>query len=360
MLRNYLVPVLGAVGLTAMLYSVRSQATPAFPQREPAIGSPARSPFPRSVSGSGLVEAASENIAVAPALPGRVAEVLVQPGDRVKAGDALFRIEDHEYRAELAVREAALAEARAELARLRALPRPEDLPPAEADVRAAEAEASDARRNHERAATLHASGAISREDLDRRLHAAQAAEARAERARASLERLRAGAWAPELAAAQAAVASAEARSESLRVDLDRLVVRAPISGQVLSSVVRPGQYAAAGAQEKPLMQIGDTEVLRLRVDVDENDAWRVRPEATAIAFLRGNPAISAPVTFLRFEPAVVPKSSLTGAKAERTDTRVLQVIYTVPSAKFPAFVGQLVDVRIEDAPGSDALAEVVQ
>ena len=45
---------------------------------------------------------------------------------------------------------------------------------------------------------------------------------------------------------------------------------------------------------------------------DENDAWRVRPNAEAIGYLRGNNQIRAPLRFVRFEPYVVPKMSLTG------------------------------------------------
>ena len=35
----------------------------------------------------------------------------------------------------------------------------------------------------------------------------------------------------------------------------------------------------------PLLLLGNVEPLHVRVDVDENDAWRVRPEAPAVAFV---------------------------------------------------------------------------
>ena len=93
--------------------------------------------------------------------------------------------------------------------------------------------------------------------------------------------------------------------------------------------------------------MGDLSVLRVRVDVDENDAWRVRPGARARASLRGNSGISAEIDFRQIEPYVVPKQSLTGEATERIDTRVLQVIYTMPAERMPGvFPGQLVDVFI--------------
>src|SRR2546427_8543772 len=89
----------------------------------------------------------------------------------------------------------------------------------------------------------------------------------------------------------------------------------------------------------------------VRVDVDEHEAWRVRPEAKATAAVRGNAERKTPLTFVRFEPFVLPKKSLTGDSTERVDTRVLQVIYRVEDDTLPLFVGQQTDVFI-DAPGN--------
>src|SRR6516225_11269054 len=74
---------------------------------------------------------------------------------------------------------------------------------------------------------------------------------------------------------------------------------------------------------------GSVTPLHVRVDVDEHDAWRVRGGAPAAASPRGNGSIRIPLEFVRFEPYVVPKKSLTGDSTERVDTRVLQIIYRV-------------------------------
>ena len=87
--------------------------------------------------------------------------------------------------------------------------------------------------------------------------------------------------------------------------------------------------------------------LHVRVDVDENDAWRVRTGAPAVGFLRGNKEISTPLNFVRFEPYVVPKKSLTGDTTERVDTRVLQVIFSFTRGDLPIYVGQQMDVFID-------------
>jgi len=77
------------------------------------------------------------------------------------------------------------------------------------------------------------------------------------------------------------------------------------------------------------MILGSVTPLHVRVDVDEHDAWRVRGGALAAASPRGNGSIRIPLEFVRFEPYVIPKKSLTGDSTERVDTRVLQVIYRV-------------------------------
>lgn len=73
----------------------------------------------------------------------------------------------------------------------------------------------------------------------------------------------------------------------------------------------------------------------------------MRPEAQAYAFVRGNSGLKAELEFVRFEPYVLPKKSLTGDSTERVDTRVLQAIYRLERGKLPVYVGQQMDVFIE-------------
>jgi len=115
--------------------------------------------------------------------------------------------------------------------------------------------------------------------------------------------------------------------------------------------VRAGEYAPSGITATPMVLMGRTRPLHVRVDVDENDAWRVRAGARAAAFLRGNRAIRADLTFVRFEPYVIPKRSLTGDATERVDTRVLQVLFSFDRGDLPIHTGQLMDVFIEAPSG---------
>ena len=132
-----------------------------------------------------------------------------------------------------------------------------------------------------------------------------------------------------------------------RTTIDRMTIRSPLNGEVLQLRARVGEFAPAQIMITPLMVLGTVYPLGVRVDIDENDAWRVESGRPGLATLRGNTTLSFPLTFVRFEPYVVPKRSLTGESTERVDTRVLQVIYSFDRGTLPIYVGQLVDVFIE-------------
>ena len=120
-----------------------------------------------------------------------------------------------------------------------------------------------------------------------------------------------------------------AQVERTQADIDRLTVTAPIAGEILQCKVRPGEYAQSGPLPQPLILMGDTSHLNVRADVDEQDAWRVRAGAAAVASPRGQGSRRYPLRFVRFEPYVIPKKNLTNDATERTDTRVLQVIFAL-------------------------------
>src|SRR5438105_15339914 len=103
----------------------------------------------------------------------------------------------------------------------------------------------------------------------------------------------------------------------VETNIDRLTMRAPIAGVILQNRVRLGQFAQCGPRSERLMIRGSVTPLHVRVDGDEHDAWRVRGGALAAASPRGNGSIRIPLEFVRFEPYVIPKKSLTGDSTER-------------------------------------------
>jgi HlyD family secretion protein len=328
------------------VWSTRPVAEHPAPPTAPAVN-----PYADSLAASGIVESRTENIAMGSETAGVVVEVLVAVGDEVLPGTPLFRLDDRDLRGQLAVSEAAVAEAKSLLVRLEAQPRQEEIPLRVAAVNEAKSmvvrESDALQRTQE---TFARKVSTEQELIDRR-EALATAEARLARAQADLELLQAGAWQYDRDVSRALVTKEEAALERTRIDLDRLVVRALVKGRVLQVNVRPGEFVGTPPNQ-PLVVLGDTERLHVRVDIDEYEIPRFRAGLPATAVPRGDLQRKYPLTFVRVEPFVIPKKSLTGDTTERVDTRVLQVIYEADTdGRPPLFVGQQVEVFI-DAAGS--------
>ncbi|MBV9459661.1 MAG: biotin/lipoyl-binding protein, partial [Bradyrhizobium sp.] len=269
---------LPSVALSLLVLAVLSIArTQPVRKEAPPPSAPATAAFPQQVGAVGIVEAASENISISLPVSGLVTAVYVKAGDHVRKGVPLFSLDDRDLRAELALRQSTLEVSQAKLQKLLASPRPEEVPPAEAHVREAAELAKDAETQLRLMESVSDKRAIREEDLLRRRIAVAAANARLEQAKADLALLKAGAWGPDLDVAKSEVAEAKRQVGRAQADLERLVITAPIDGEILQCKVRLGEYAQSGPLPQPLMLMGDTRHLNVRVDIDEQDASRVGP-----------------------------------------------------------------------------------
>jgi multidrug resistance efflux pump len=192
--------------------------------------------------------------------------------------------------------------------------------------------------------------AISPEEFQERKQSAIQARERYNRAVADYKLLTAGSWDFDKRVAKAAVEHAQAQVDQAQTEIDRLTVKSLVAGEVLQVNVRPGEFVGT-TPGQALIVLGSVKQLHVRVDIDEYDIPRFVPNAPARATLKGQPSKDYfPLKFVRIEPYVVPKKSLTGDNTERVDTRVLQVIYAVETGGKRLFVGQQLDVFIDAAP----------
>ena len=351
-MKAYILPVIASIAILAAVgwtYSVRPKHIATLPPAPPP-----ETPTDRTVAGVGLVEPESENIELSCSSSGMVTGLYVKAGEHVSKGQRLFSVDDRELLADLGVKKAALRAADARLRRLEQAPRAEEIPPAEAKIAEAKAQLADADVQVKLIESVTDPRAVKAEDVMRRRLNRDAAKARLEQAEKELALLKAGTWAPDLEIAKSEVVQASAAVRQDQINLTRLTVTAPVDGIILQNKVRLGQFAQCGPLSQPLMVFGGGGNLHLRIDIDENDAWRVRAGATALARLRGASTVSYPLEFVRVEPYIVPKKSLTGDATERVDTRVLQVIYRFKDSKAPLYDGQQMDVYIDAQPRSKA------
>lgn len=311
-----ILPVIALVALllaAVFIVSGLPDRTLSETERDPPRAPEELADAPR-VAGSGVVEPSSELIQIGSALSGLVTGLYVQPGDRVSQGQLLFAVDDRAARAGLREAEAAIGEARAAIA-----------------------EAQTARSTALRQLDLYRGvddpAAVSRSEVIRAEGEASAAGERLSLARARLE-------------------AAQARAASARTEIGRLSIRAPIAGEILAVNIRKGEYVSTmgGGGSQPFIEMGQTQPLFVRIDIDEEQAARLKLGAPATVSPRGASDRQVQARFVRAEPLVVPKRSLTNSAAERVDVRVLQVLYALPDATSEDErlfrVGQQVDAYI--------------
>lgn len=345
---KYLLPMIAAGLLVFAIFFVNGQNR-ASPPVKPAT-SPPQSPFDYTVAGAGLVEARAENVEIGSPTPGVVTKVFVAVDQTVAAGEPLFQLDDRMLQAELKNRQASLAASKADLTRLENSPQPEELRMTRARLEEAQANLLNTQDQYNRMKDLFNRKVETAESLMNRQQLLHMAEAQVDRAQAEYDMGERGAWKYDLDVSKAAIARAEAQLEQVQIELDRLTIRALVPGRVLQVNVHPGEFVGAPPGEA-LIVLGDIEQLHVRVDIDENDIPRFTPGAVGIAMVRGQPGVEFPLKFVRVDPYVIPKRSLTGDNTERVDTRVLQVIYAIDTGGKPLFVGQQLDVYLKAPQG---------
>jgi RND family efflux transporter MFP subunit len=303
---SILLAIFGVVAIVNVSHLQAERAMP--PPGDPPVPPPEK-PYPHAVAATGILEALSENVAIGVPLPGLVTEVFVKVNDTVKKDQPLFKLDDRDLRAEMLSTQAQREVAQAQIA-------------------VSEAQLAKMESQLGRLAAVTDSRAVSQDDLENRKQDVAVSQA-------------------QVNAAKAQLAASDISLKRIEMLIARLTVLSPRDGVVIQLNIRAGEYAAT-SPKNPAMIIGETDTLQVRADIDEQNATRIRKGQKAYGYLKGAPNVTFPLEFIRVEPYVIPKISLTGSSTERVDTRVLQVIYSLKRPENPPlYVGQQVDVFIE-------------
>lgn len=297
------------------------------------------------VSGPGVVQPLGEEMWLGAALPGRIARIAVAEGAHVPAGDVLVELDTGVERATLA---AATAEVEASEARLRRAlggARRQDLEAAEAEAATAHARAELSRGVAERLAKVAASGGATEDELERAQGQAQADAAQARAADARRAGVLAGTRREDVELARAELAAAQARRDQATAMIERLTVRAPTAVEVLDVRARIGEYYAPGGE--PLIVVGDTSKLVVRMDVDERDVGRIRVGARAtVTAVGAGRELSGQIVSVGHRMGG--KRVRTDEPGERNDTRVLEAMILLDEGH-DLIVGQRVSCTASEA-----------
>jgi HlyD family secretion protein len=263
---------------------------------------------------SGTIEATDAQLGFQ--VPGRIAAIAVREGDRVEAGAEIARLDAAETEARRAQAAASAAAARAALAELEAGFRSEEIAGARAAAAAATERVADAERDRERAETLWAGRAISREALDKAGSALDVARAQRDQAAEQLRLLERGPRAERLDAARAQLAQVEAALAAIDVVLGNHRLVAPFAGTVTVRHREPGEIVPAGAAVVTLLDLDDRWV---RIYVPENrlGAVRLGQPAAIVADTFPGKSYGGEVAFIASEAEFTPKNVQTAEERVR-------------------------------------------
>ena len=281
-------------------------------------------------------------------VPGRLVEMDVDEGETVKAGQPIARIDPKPYEDALAIAEAGVSQARANLDKLESGARPQEVQQARAAVREAEAAARDAASNYERQAGLVESGASSQRILDAAAAQRDATAARLAAAKEALALAEEGFRSEDITAAKANLAAAIARRDQARTQLDDTRLEAPSDGTLLARVREPGSMLMQG---EPVYSLSLDHPVYVRAYASEPDLGSVAP-GTMVEITTD----AADKTYEGRIGFVSPRAEFTPKSVETTELRtdlVYRLRIVVANADSRLRQGMPVTVEVPRAEGGD-------
>ena len=294
MFQKIVLPVLAFSGILFCIFMIFYSAKK--PPVKTILFQPPTPPYEHFIAGEGIIESVNSNTPLSAPFQDIITDIYVSVGDIVKKGDKIYKLDTRHLESQ---RNQALA-----------------------DKKVAEIEYENQKIQFDFYEKLKLKSAVSKQVYEAAYYAREAAKKKIE--------------------------SLEALANIFKTDIERSTIHAPIDGEILQTNIKVGQSALLNTLDSlPQVIFGNTSELHVRVDIDEDNAWRYKKGLPATAFVRGNSNILIPLEFAYLEPYMIPKVLLSSADTARVDTRVLQVVYKFEKNKYPVFVGQILDIYIQ-------------
>jgi multidrug resistance efflux pump len=297
---------------------------------------------------TGRVETIRGDVDVCAQIAGLLAEVRVQDGDVVNAGDILAVVEGGRETAEVRVAEAAVELARARLKQVQAGNGQEEIDQAVFELQSVQALLDYETASLKRTRDLHAGKAITPEQLDQKTQRVAQLQRQRDSLRKRHEALVRGALPEEIAVARAELASAEQRLHRARVEDEYRFIRAPMTGTVVK-VYRHGGDSVLIEQPCPIVRLTDPTGLRIRLEVDEADVPRFETGISGTFSVPGAPREIGQLSVQTIIPSFSPSRLFNPDASARQDNRILEVLCE-PDSRLPLYPGQRVTAVFEMPP----------
>jgi HlyD family secretion protein len=279
----------------------------------------------------------------------RIADLLVEEGDRIKKGQLLAKLETERFELAVARADAQVKTQEQVVARLVAGTRIEEIRKAKADVAAGAAALDDAERTYKRISVLVPQKAASVQSLDDARAAANSARARLNASQAVLDLAIAGPRKEDIAAAKALLKRYEAELALARHDLKNAFLHAPTDGIVQNRILEVGDMASP---QKPVFTVALADPLWVRAYISEPDLGKIREGMKAAVTTDSFPAKQ----YEGWIGFISPTAEFTPKPVETTEIRtklVYQVRVFVKNPNDELRLGMPATVRVQlDQPRS--------
>ncbi|WP_161626843.1 efflux RND transporter periplasmic adaptor subunit [Desulfospira joergensenii] len=279
---------------------------------------------------------------------GPLHQVRVKPGDKVKKGDLMLRLDDRDYLRRVRAVQSRLKSARANLLKMENGARAEDIRIIEASLEAARADLDLAEKELKRYETLYRNAAVSEQNLDRARNNVKLLQAKTVSLEQQLARDRTGARKEDLLAARAGIEELEVELDIARDQLNDTRLVAPFDGVVTRLIPDAFEMVTQG---QPVLTLDNIATLEIPVDVPENQIHlfleKEKPRTYKARFLTTGPR--------PFEA----KLAEYAARADQTTGTYEFVFSVTPDSQGVIFPGMTSEISVYGAAGDEKKEKLV-
>jgi HlyD family secretion protein len=225
---------------------------------------------------------AHHTIDVSSKIVGKVAWIGVEKGDKVKQGEVLVQLDDADYRAQVEQAKANLAASQANLKKLEAGSRPQEIQAALANVEQAQADFQNNALNLKRTRELYQQKIDSQQQLDAAVDQYKVSKGKLDNAQQNYDLAKIGNRIEDINYARAQVEQNKAALDYAQTQLDATLIRSPIDGTVLDRNVEKGElvsnmnFGGTGGVKTSVVTLANLKDLQVELDINENDFPRLR------------------------------------------------------------------------------------